>query len=33
VVEQGTPTQVFENPQHERTQRFLSRVLDPVGLT
>jgi ABC-type histidine transport system ATPase subunit len=32
VVEQGSPGQVFKNPQHERTQRFLSRVLDPVGL-
>lgn len=27
VVESGTPTQIFENPQHERTQNFLSRVL------
>ncbi|MBO1199178.1 amino acid ABC transporter ATP-binding protein [Staphylococcus simiae] len=27
VVESGTPIQIFENPQHERTQNFLSRVL------
>lgn len=27
VVETGTPTQIFENPQHERTQAFLKRIL------
>ena len=27
VVEQGTPEQVIENPQHERTRAFLSRFL------
>jgi polar amino acid transport system ATP-binding protein len=27
VVEMGTPTQIFENPEHERTQAFLSRIL------
>ncbi|WP_130345390.1 amino acid ABC transporter ATP-binding protein [Herbihabitans rhizosphaerae] len=27
VVEQGRPTDVINNPQHERTQRFLSRVV------
>lgn len=27
IVEQGTPTQVFENPQHERTKQFLSHIL------
>lgn len=27
VVETGTPQEIFENPQHQRTQNFLSRVL------
>lgn len=27
IVEQGTPSDIFERPQHERTKRFLSRVL------
>lgn len=27
VVEQGTPKEVFENPQNERTKAFLSKVL------
>jgi polar amino acid transport system ATP-binding protein len=27
IVEQGDPDQVFRNPQHERTQLFLSRIL------
>lgn len=27
IVEQGTPSEVLGNPQHERTQSFLSRVL------
>ena len=27
IVEQGPPAEVFDNPQHERTQSFLSRVL------
>ena len=27
IVEQGSPSQVFDHPQHERTQAFLSRVL------
>ena len=26
VVEQGPPAQVIDNPQHERTQSFLSRI-------
>lgn len=26
VVEEGTPAQIFDNPQHERTRAFLSRV-------
>ncbi|WP_363555241.1 amino acid ABC transporter ATP-binding protein [Microbacterium sp. LWO12-1.2] len=30
VVEQGTPEQVFTAPQHERTQRFLTRLLRPL---
>lgn len=27
VVESGTPNEIFEHPQHERTQNFLARVL------
>ncbi|MDY6842359.1 MAG: peptide ABC transporter ATP-binding protein, partial [Pseudomonadota bacterium] len=27
IVEQGKPDDVFDNPQSERTQAFLSRVL------
>ena len=27
VVESGTPQNIFENPQHSRTEKFLSRVL------
>jgi ABC-type polar amino acid transport system ATPase subunit len=27
IVEQGTPTEVFDHTQHERTQAFLSKVL------
>ena len=27
IMEKGTPQQIFENPQHERTQSFLSKVL------
>ena len=27
IVEQGTPTQVFDHPQHPRLQEFLSKVL------
>ncbi|WP_375000046.1 amino acid ABC transporter ATP-binding protein [Aeromicrobium sp. CTD01-1L150] len=27
IVEQGTPTEIFDSPQHERTQAFLSKVL------
>lgn len=27
IVEQGSPSEVFDHPQHERTQAFLSRVL------
>lgn len=30
VVEQGAPEQVFTAPQHERTQRFLTRILRPL---
>jgi polar amino acid transport system ATP-binding protein len=26
VVEQGPPSQVIDNPQHQRTQTFLSRI-------
>lgn len=31
IVEEGSPSQVFTSPAHERTQRFLSRVLNPMG--
>ncbi len=27
IVEQGTPKQIFENPQHDRTKLFLSQIL------
>lgn len=27
IVEEGTPTEIFDSPQHERTQAFLSKVL------
>ena len=27
IVEQGTPTEIFDSPQHERTRAFLSKVL------
>ena len=27
ILEQGTPTELFGNPQHERTKNFLSKVL------
>ena len=27
IVEEGTPDKMFDNPQHERTKEFLSRVL------
>ena len=27
IMEQGTPEEIFENPQNERTQSFLSKVL------
>jgi polar amino acid transport system ATP-binding protein len=30
IVEQGPPSQVIGDPQHERTRSFLSRVLNPV---
>ncbi|MEV8171865.1 amino acid ABC transporter ATP-binding protein [Microbacterium sp. NPDC077486] len=30
VVEQGPPAQLFSAPQHERTQRFLTRILRPL---
>ncbi|MEU6035900.1 amino acid ABC transporter ATP-binding protein [Actinomadura sp. NPDC047616] len=30
IVEQGPPEQVIGDPQHERTKRFLRRVLDPT---
>ena len=27
IVEEGTPEQIFGNPQHERTKLFLSQIL------
>ena len=30
VVEQGPPAQIFGAPQHERTQRFLARIMRPL---
>ena len=27
IVETGTPEQIFENPQHDRTKLFLSQIL------
>ena len=30
VVEQGTPQQLFTAPVHERTRRFLTRILRPL---
>jgi general L-amino acid transport system ATP-binding protein len=27
VIEQGTPEQIFKNPQHDRTKLFLSQIL------
>jgi len=27
LIEQGTPQQIFENPQQERTKFFLSQIL------
>jgi polar amino acid transport system ATP-binding protein len=31
IVEQGAPGQVIGDPAHERTRRFLARVLDPAA--
>lgn len=31
VVEQGTPTQLFDSPRSQRLQRFLRRLTDPLG--
>lgn len=32
IIERGTPKDIFSNPQHERTRRFLSRILNPLEL-
>ena len=29
ILESGSPQEIFDNPQHERTRAFLSRVLKP----
>ena len=29
IVEQGAPAQVIDNPQHERTRRFLGQLRTP----
>ena len=31
IVEEGPPDAVFKAPAHERTQRFLSHILNPMG--
>ena len=31
IVEEGPPSQVIGDPQHQRTRTFLSRVLDPAA--
>ena len=31
IIEQGPPQTVFKSPQHERTQKFLSHILNPIG--
>lgn len=31
VLEQGAPREVLGNPQHERTQKFLARILGEKG--
>jgi cystine transport system ATP-binding protein len=30
VVERGVPEQIFTKPKHERTRRFLDRILRPL---
>jgi polar amino acid transport system ATP-binding protein len=27
IIETGTPTQIFDNPNHERTKKFLKHIL------
>jgi ABC-type polar amino acid transport system ATPase subunit len=27
LIEEGTPNQIFSNPQHDRTKLFLSQIL------
>lgn len=31
IVEEGSPDEIFKNPRHDRTKRFLSHMLNPVG--
>ena len=27
ILEEGTPSEIFDHPKHERTQSFLSKIL------
>ena len=31
IVEEGSPSNIFKAPREDRTQRFLSRILNPIG--
>ncbi|HEX9324270.1 MAG TPA: amino acid ABC transporter ATP-binding protein [Xanthobacteraceae bacterium] len=31
IIEEGPPGETFKSPRHERTKRFLSRILNPIG--
>jgi ABC-type polar amino acid transport system ATPase subunit len=31
IIEEGVPAKIFKAPREERTQRFLSRILNPIG--
>ena len=30
IIEEGTPAELFNQPRHERTQKFLKSVLNPI---
>jgi len=32
IVEVGTPSELFDNPQEERTKKFLSQILEELQL-